>query len=76
MSGRQLSRSEYALQQVVVLFGELLIQLDEAGLTRTYQDVLRYCELENINYLVLRYMNTGCGPYEELAEEWLFDGEV
>jgi hypothetical protein len=76
MSGARLSQSEYALQQVVVLFGELLIQLDEAGLTHTYRDVLRYCELENINYLVLRYMNTGAGPYEEFAEEWLHDGEV
>jgi hypothetical protein len=76
MSGQHLSQSEYALQQVVVLFGELLIQLDEAGLTHTYRDVLRYCELENINYLVLRYVNTGAGPFEEWAEEWLHDGEV
>ena len=76
MSGRRLSPSEYALQQVVVRFGEVLIQLDEAGLTHTYRDVLRYCELENINYLVLRYVNTGAGPYEEWDEEWLHDGEV
>jgi hypothetical protein len=67
MSGQRLSQSKYALQQVVVLFGELLIQLDEAGLTHTYRDVLRYCELENINYLVLRYVNTGAGPFEEFA---------
>jgi hypothetical protein len=76
MSGRRLSQSEYAPQQVVVLFGELLIQLDEAGLTHTYRDVLRYCELENINYLVWRYVNTGAGPFEEFAEEWLHEGEV
>jgi len=76
MSGRRLSQSEYALQQVVVLFCELLIQLDEAGLTHTYQDVLRYCELENISYLVLRYVNTGAGPFEEWAEDWLHAGEV
>jgi len=76
MSGQRLSQSEYALQQGVVLFGELLIQLDEAGLTHTYQDVLRYCELKNINYLVLRYVNTGAGPFEEWAEEWLHNGEV
>jgi hypothetical protein len=76
MSGQRLSRSEYTLQQVVVLFGELLIQLAEAGLTRTYRDVLRYCELENINYLVLRYVNTGAGPYKEFAKAWLHDGEV
>jgi hypothetical protein len=76
MSGAQLSAYEYALQKVVVLFGELLIQLDKAGLTHTYRDVLRYCELENIHYLVLRYVNTGAGPYEEFAEEWLHVGEV
>jgi hypothetical protein len=76
MSGRRLSQSEYALQRVVVLFGELLIQLVEAGLTHTYRDVIRYCELENIDYLVLRYVNTGAGPFEEWAEAWLYDGEV
>ena len=76
MSGRRLSQSEYALQQGVVLSGELLIQLDAAGLTHTYRDVLRYCELENINYLVLRYVNTCAGPFEEWAEDWLHDGEV
>jgi hypothetical protein len=76
MPGRHLSQSEYALQQVVVQFGKLLIQLNEAGLTHTYRDDLRHCELENINYLVLGYVNTGAGPYEEWAEEWLYDGEV
>jgi len=76
MSGQRLSQSEHALQQVVVLFGELLTPLDEAGLTHTYRDVLRYCELQNINYLVLRYVNPGAGPFEEWAEEWLNDGEV
>jgi hypothetical protein len=76
MAGQQLSQSEYALQHVVILFGELHFPLDEAGLTHTNRDVLRYCELENINYLVLRYMNTGAGPYEEFAEEWLHDREV
>jgi hypothetical protein len=76
MSGAQLSPYEYALNKVIVLFGVLLIQLDEAGLTRTYRDVLRYCELENIHYLVLRYVNTGAGPYEEWAEERLHEVEV
>ena len=76
MSGARLSRSEYPLHRVVVLFGELLIQLDEAGSTLTYRDVFRYCELENINFLVLRYVKTGAGPFEEWAEDWLHDGEV
>jgi hypothetical protein len=76
MSGASLSPYEYALPKVVILFGELLIQLDEAGLTHTYRDVLRYCEFKNIQYLVLRYVNTGAGPYEEFAEKWLHNGEV
>jgi len=76
MSGRQLSQSEYALQQVVVLFGELLSQLEEDGFTHTYRDVFRVCEFENIDYLVWRYLNTGLSPFEEWAEEWLHEGEV
>jgi hypothetical protein len=76
MSGRHLTQSEYALQQVVELFGNLLIQLEEAHLTHTYQTVFRFCQLECIDYLVLRYLNTGALPFEEWAEEWLFDGEV
>jgi hypothetical protein len=76
MSGHHLTQSEYALQHVVGLFGDLLIQLEEAHLTHTYQVVFRFCQLENIDYLVLRYLNTGALPFEEWAEEWLFDGEV
>jgi hypothetical protein len=76
MSGQRLTQSEYALQQVVELFGNLLIQLEEAHLTHTYQTVLRCCQLENIDYLVFRYLNTGALRFEEWAEEWLFDGEV
>jgi hypothetical protein len=76
MSAQRLSQSEYALQHIVVLFGELLVPLDETVLTHTYRDVLIYCELKNINHLVLRYVNTGPGPYGEFAEEWLHDREV
>jgi hypothetical protein len=76
MSGRHLPQSEYALQRVVELFGDLLTQLEEACLTHTYQVVFRFCQLEDIDYLVLRYLNTGALPFEEWAEEWLFDGEV
>jgi hypothetical protein len=63
-------------QQIVVLYGELLSQPHEAGLTRTYRDVLRFCKLENINCLVLRHLNTGQSPFEEWAKEWLHEGEV
>jgi hypothetical protein len=76
MSGRHLTESQYALQQVVVLFGELLSQLVEACLTHTYRVVFRFCKLKNIDYLVLRYFNTGAPPFEEWAEEWLHDGEI
>jgi hypothetical protein len=76
MSGQRLIQSEYTLQKTVELFGNLLIELEEAHLTHTYQVVFRFCQLENIEYLVLRYLNTGALPFEEWAEEWLFDGEV
>jgi len=76
MSGRHLTQSEYALQHVVELFGDLLFQLEAAHLTHTYQVVFRFCQLENIDYLLLRYLNTGVLPFEEWAEEWLFDGQV
>jgi hypothetical protein len=76
MSGRHLTQSEYALQQVVELFGNLLFQLEEAHLTHTYRTVFRFCQLQNIDYLVLRYLNTGALPFEEWAEEWLHVGEV
>jgi hypothetical protein len=76
ISGHHLTQSEYALQQVVELFGNLLIQLGEAHLTHTTQVVFRFYQLENIAYLVLRYLNTSALPFEEWAKEWLFDGEV
>jgi hypothetical protein len=76
MSGRHLTQSKYALQQVVELFGNLHIQLEEAHLTHIYQMVFRFCQLQNIDYLVLRYLNTGALPFEEWAEEWLYDWEV
>jgi hypothetical protein len=36
----------------------------------------RFCKLDNINYLVLRYLNTSVLPFERFAEEWLQDVEV
>jgi hypothetical protein len=35
----------------------------------TYAVVFRVCELENIDYLVLRYLNTGAIPLEEYFEQ-------
>jgi hypothetical protein len=76
MSGQRLTPSEYTLTQVVERLGNLLIQLEEAHITHTYRTVFRCCQLENINYLVFRYLNSSALPFEEWAEEWLFDGEV
>jgi len=76
MSGRHMTQSEYALQRVIGLFGDLLYQLEEAHLTHTYRVVFHICQLENIDYLVLRYLNTGALPFEEGAEQWSHQGEV
>jgi hypothetical protein len=76
MSGQSLTQSEYALQKIVKSSGDLLFQLEEAHLTHTYQVVFRFCQLENINYPMLRYLNTGALPFEEWAKEWLHDGEI
>jgi hypothetical protein len=76
MSGQHLIQSKYALQKIVESFGDLLSQSEEAHLTHPYQVVFRFCQFENIDYLVLRYLNTGALPFKEWAEEWRFDGEV
>jgi hypothetical protein len=76
MSGQHLTQSEYALERIVVLFGQLLLELDEAHLTYTYRVVFCFCQLENIDYLVLRYLNTGTPPFEKWAAGWLHNGEV
>ena len=76
MSGRRLTRSEYALQQVVVLLGELLSQLAEVRLTHTYQVVFRFVQIENIDFLVLRYLNIGLLPFEEFSKDQWYDAEI
>jgi hypothetical protein len=43
--------------------------LEEVGLTHTYRNVFRFCQIENIDSLVLRYLNTGVSPFKEWAEE-------
>ena len=69
MPGHRLTQSEYALQMVVEHFGNLLFGLEEHHSTHTYRVVLRFCELENIKYLVLRYLNTRALPFEEYSED-------
>jgi hypothetical protein len=76
MPGHQYTPAEYALQQKVESFGRLLSELEEHHLTHTYAVVFLWCQLESIDYLVLRYLNTGALPFEEFSEEWLFDGEI
>jgi hypothetical protein len=73
MSGHYLTQSKYALQQVVEISGNLPIQLEEAHLTHTYEVVFRFRQLENIDYLVSRNLNTSALPFEEWAKEWLCD---
>jgi hypothetical protein len=38
--------------------------------------VFRFSKLENIDYLVLRYLKVGASQFAEWAEEWLHEGEV
>jgi hypothetical protein len=76
MSGQQLTQSKYALQKVVESFGDLHFQLEETCLTHIYHVVFCFCELANIDYLWLGYLNTGALPLKEWADEWLHHGEV
>jgi hypothetical protein len=76
MPGHHYTPAEYALQQKVESFARLLSELEEHRLTHIYAVVFRFCQYENIDFLVLRYLNTGALPFEEYSEEWLFDGEV
>jgi hypothetical protein len=76
MPGHRYTPADYALQQKLESFGRLLSELEEDRLTHIYAVVLLFCQLENIDYLVLRDLNTGALPFEEFSEEWLFDSEV
>jgi hypothetical protein len=76
MPGHQYTPAEYALQRIVESFSNLLSALEEHHLTHTYPVVFHFCQLENIDYLVLRYPNTAALPFEVFSDEWLFDREV
>jgi hypothetical protein len=54
----------------------MLSESAEHLLTYTHTVVFRFCQLENINYLVLRYHNTGAVPFEEFSKELLVEGEI
>jgi len=75
MPGHRYTQSEYALQQVVETFRNLLYSLQEHRLIHTYQVVFRFCQLEGIDFLVLRYLNTGQLPFKEFSGEWLYNEE-
>jgi len=76
MPGHRYTQGEYALQRVVELFGNLLLSLHKLNLTHTYQVVFHFVQIENIDFLVLRYLNTGLLPFEEFSEDLLFDEEA
>jgi hypothetical protein len=58
MPGHQYKHAEYELRKAVESFGNLLLELVEHRLTLTDAVVFRYVQHENIEYLVLRYLNT------------------
>jgi hypothetical protein len=68
MPGHQYTPAEYALQWVVESVGNLLFELAGHHLTHTYAVVFRFCQLQNIDHLLLRYLNTGALPFEEYSE--------
>jgi hypothetical protein len=76
MPGHQYTQAKYALLEVVESFGNLLFELAEHRLNHTYAVVFRFCQVENIDHLVLTYLNTGALPFEEFSEEWLYNGDV
>jgi len=73
MPGHRFTPYEYALQRVVESFSNLLYSLQEHNLTHIYQVVVRLAQLENIDFLVLRYLRTGLLPFEEFSEDPWYD---
>jgi hypothetical protein len=59
MPAHQYTQAEYTLQKVVGSFGNLLFELGKHLQDHTYGVVFRFCQHKNIDYLVLRYLNTG-----------------
>jgi hypothetical protein len=76
MAGHQYKPAEYALQQVVERFGIMFSELAKHNVTHTCVVVFLFSQIENINYLVLRYLDTGALPFEEFSKVWLHNGEI
>jgi hypothetical protein len=74
MPGHHYTPAEYALQQEVESFSNLVDQLEEACVIHIYRVVCLFCEYENIRYLVLRYLDAGALPFEVYSEDRSFDG--
>jgi hypothetical protein len=75
MPGHQYTPAEYAMQKLVESLGILLSELAEHHLTHTYAVLFHFCQNENIDYLVLRYLNTSALPFEVFSKEWLHNSE-
>jgi hypothetical protein len=72
----QYTQVEYAVQRVVQTFSNFLFELVEHHLTHTYIVVFGFCQLENIDYLLLSFLNTGRLTFEEFSKQWMFDDKV
>jgi len=59
----------------VEILGDLLFHLAEACVTHIYRMVFHFCELGNLDDLVLRYLNSGALQFKKWAEEWLHEGK-
>jgi len=75
MPGHRYTHTEYALQQTVELFGNLLFSLHEHNVHHIYQVVFLFVQLESLDYLVLRYLNTGLLPFEVFSEDRWYNEE-
>jgi hypothetical protein len=76
MAGDRYTPAVYALQRIVKSFGSLLYDLAEHHLSQTYLVFYRFCELENIDYLVVRYLDTAMLPFKEFSEKSLYNWET
>jgi len=75
MRGHRYTNYEYALQLTVELFGNLQFTLHKHNLHHIYHVVFHFVQLENLDYLALRDLNTGLLPFKEFSEDLLLDEE-
>jgi hypothetical protein len=76
MPGHHYTAAGLALQRVVESFGNSRFKLAEHRFTHTYAVGFRFCQLENMYYLVVRFLNTGTLPLEEFSKVvYIGDGQ-